>query len=86
MLQVSITGNVIRDIAAPDINGARSVMIAPRPVPEFIGTLQDAITYLEAEPIGRSVNVTYRRNGEFAGARSCMNKPALWQDMRDRLV
>jgi hypothetical protein len=68
---------------APDAMGARAVTIEAAPAPCFTGTLGKAAAYLERLPIGQSVEVRYYRNGKFAGLRSCMNKPALWDSLRD---
>jgi hypothetical protein len=68
----------------PDSSGARSVVIEALPAPDFEGTLGEVAAYLEAQPIGLSVEVRYYQGGKFAGLRSCMNKPALWADLKEK--
>lgn len=68
---------------APDAMGARSVTILALKAPCFEGTLCKAAAYLESQPIGQSVEVRYYVDGRFSGLRSCMNKPALWESLRE---
>lgn len=76
-LTVKVYRNGIR-ATAPDSMGARAVTIEAMPDPEFMGAPYAAAAFLRNMPIGQSVEVRLYRNGAFAGARSCMNKPALW--------
>jgi hypothetical protein len=82
-LTVSIYRNAMR-WTRPDPNGARAVTIEARPAPEFEGAPLEAAAYLQSLPIGLSVEARYYREGEFAGLRSCMNKPALWADIASK--
>lgn len=82
-LVVKVYHNTIR-ATAPDAMGARAVTIEAAPLPAFEGPASDAAAYLRAMPIGLSVEARYYRNGAFVGARSCMNKPALWADIEGR--
>ena len=68
---------------APDTMGARAVTIQSSKEPCFEGTLGKAAAYLAKQPIGQSVEVRYYQNGAFRGLRSCMNKPALWESLRE---
>lgn len=58
-----------------------SQTIRAKPSPAFSGTLRTGIAFLEALPVGQSIEV---RCPTFI--RSCMNKPALWADLRAYLV
>lgn len=82
-LVAKVYHNSIR-ASAPDAMGARAFTIEARRVPEFEGAPVEAGAYLRALPIGLSVEVRFERAGQFAGARSCMNKPALWADVEGR--
>lgn len=70
-------------ITAACSDGARSATIQALKEPCFQGTLGRAAAYLESQPIGQSVEVRYYQDGRFAGLRSCMNKPALWESLRE---
>ena len=51
----------------------------------FSGAPQSAVDFLKGLPMPSSVEVRfYRASGEWCGTRSCMNKPALWEDILAR--
>lgn len=63
---------------APCSDGTQSTLIESERIPEYVGTAAGAADYLEARGVdGRGVEVRYP-----GGIRSCMNKPALWADLR----
>ena len=62
----------------PDPCGARLVVIGERESLAFEGGAAECADYLETRvPVGQSVAVRHP-----GGIRSCMNKPALWSDVR----
>jgi hypothetical protein len=64
----------------PDSEGATLTVIGEFETLAFEGDAIAAADYLQyAVPIGKSVCVRYP-----GGLRSCMNKPALWADIRKR--
>jgi len=73
--------NVAAREAAP---GEYDVHIQAKAQPVYIGDPESAARYLETcVAVGTSVETRYYAlGGAWRGSRSCMNKPALWADVR----
>ena len=83
MIECRVYGETYRHAAPRCSDGTESVIIEAKPAPEYVGAPADAAAYLERRGVdGRGVEVRYYRAGQFTGLRSCMNKPALWADLR----
>lgn len=57
--------------------GGITKMIRSKAEPSFQGTSKQVIAYLKGLGLGVSVEVRHSR-----GARSCLNKPALWEAVK----
>lgn len=72
------------DISAPCSDDARAVTIGRQQAIAFEGNKRGAADWLASYPIGALVEVREIVNGRSIWIRSCMNKPALWADIRAR--
>ena len=71
----SVSLNGVYENAPRDRNGAVSLVITDGPS-VYLGDKAGCIAALKNLPIGTSVTTRYP-----GGARSCINKPALWADI-----
>ncbi|MCR9254737.1 MAG: hypothetical protein NXI16_01425 [Alphaproteobacteria bacterium] len=73
--------NCHRQIGPVCRDGTTSTMVRADPQPAFEGNAADTVLFLRDLGVGASVEVRRYADGEMIGARSCMNKPALWTSL-----